>query len=90
MTDFSANSVNDTSPWAEKIIIEGYRSMSPVKKLQQVVSLTQAAQKMALTRIREHYGEMSNHEENLRLASLWLSRETMIKLFNWDPLVKGY
>ncbi len=81
--------MNDTSAWAEKILIEGYRSMSPAKKLQQVVSLTQAARKMALTRLRETYGAMSEREERIRLAALWLPRETMIKWCNWDPQEKG-
>ena len=81
--------MNDTSSWAEKILIEGYRSMPPAKKLQQVSALTQAARRMALTRLRETYGVMSEREEKIRLAALWLPRETMIKLFDWDPREKG-
>ncbi|MDD5674623.1 MAG: hypothetical protein PHC61_10695 [Chitinivibrionales bacterium] len=45
---------------------------------------------MALTRLRGQYKNMSRQEEKLRLAALWLPRETMIKWFNWDPLLKGY
>ena len=75
---------------AERILIEGYRFMPPERKLQQVVALTQTVQRMALTRLREHYGVMSEQEERLRLAALWLPRETMMRLFNWDPEEKGY
>jgi hypothetical protein len=84
------NGINDTSEAAEKILIEGYRNMPYHKKLAQVTALTQMVQKMALSRIRTQYGEISENEQRLRLAALWLPRETMIKLFNWDPEVKGY
>ncbi|MGE5342030.1 MAG: hypothetical protein ACM3SY_11195 [Candidatus Omnitrophota bacterium] len=82
--------ISDTSPEIERLIIEGYRRMSPQQKLKRVNELTKAVQQLALARIREQYGEMPEREQQLRLASLWLDRETMIKVFNWDPLVKGY
>ena len=82
--------LSDTSKEAERILIEGYRSMPPERKLQQVSALTQMVQRMALTRLRRQYGAMTEHEERLRLAALWLPRETMIRLFNWDPEEKGY
>jgi hypothetical protein len=81
---------NDTSEFAEKILLDAYSKMSPQKKLQQVVELTQATQKMALARIRSQYGPLSEQEEKLRLASLWLPKDTMIKYFNWNPEEKGY
>jgi hypothetical protein len=84
------NQIADTSEAAEKILIEGYRKMPVHKKLEQVTALTQMVQKMALARIRSQYGDVSEQELRLRLAALWLPRETMIKLFNWDPEVKGY
>lgn len=80
----------DTSPHIQKILIEGYRRMSPQQKLKRVDELTKGVQQMALARIRQQYGEISEREQRLRLASLWLDRETMIKVFNWDPVVEGY
>ena len=82
--------LSDTSKEAEQILIEGYRSMSATKKLQQVSALTMAVQRMALARIRTQYGAMNENIEKLRLAALWIPRETMIKLFNWDPEIQGY
>jgi hypothetical protein len=82
--------MNDTSQQAEEILFRAYRLMPPEKKLQQVVALTQMAQKMALTRLREQYGPMSDREETIRLAALWMPRETMIKYLEWDPVEKGY
>ena len=82
--------LNDTSKETERILIEGYRSMSAEKKLQQVSVLTIMVQRMALARLRSQYGEMSENVEKLRLAALWIPRETMKKLFNWDPEIQGY
>ena len=45
---------------------------------------------MAAMRIRQQYGEMSERELQLRLGALWLDRETMIRVFDWDPKEKGY
>jgi len=81
---------NDTSPFAEKIMIDAYCKMSPRQKLQQVVALTETIQKMALARLRDQYGTMTEQEEKLRLASLWIPQEKMIQLFNWNPQEKGY
>jgi hypothetical protein len=84
------HSSNDTSLFAEKILIDGYRKMSPERKLKQVTILTQTIQRMALARLQKQYPEMTANEQKLRLAALWLPRQTMIKLFNWDPKEMGY
>ena len=81
---------HDTSPPIQNILIAGYRRMSPQHKLKRVIEMTQAVQQLALARIGKQYGECSDREKQLRLASLWLDRETMIRVFQWDPLVKGY
>ena len=82
--------VNDTPPHIEEILIAGYRRMSPQEKLKRVSELTQAVQQLALARIRKQYGDRPERELRLRLASLWLDRDTMIRVFDWDPQVEGY
>jgi len=52
--------LNDTTPEIEKILIAGYRQMTPQQKLQRVTELTQAIQQLALARIRQQYGEICN------------------------------
>ncbi len=64
--------------------------MTPQEKLKRVDELTKAVQILSLARIREQYGVISEREQHLRLASLWLDRETMLRVFNWDPYVEGY
>ncbi len=80
----------DTSPQIQKLIIAGYRRMSPQQKLKRVDELTKAIQQLALLRILKKYGNLSEREQQLRLASLWLDRQTMIEVFQWDPHQKGY
>ena len=72
------------------MLIAGYRSMTPQQKLQRVGELNKAIQQLALARIRKQYGEISEREQRLRLAALWLNRETMIRVFDWDPQKAGY
>jgi len=81
----------DTPPEIEEIVLEGYRRMTPLEKLLQVFELNWMAQTMAAARIQAWYGpNLSERELRLRLAALWLDRETMIAAFGWDPEVKGY
>ncbi|HYN21705.1 MAG TPA: hypothetical protein VE078_12145 [Thermoanaerobaculia bacterium] len=81
----------DTPPEIEEILLEGYRRMTHWEKLRQVFELNRMAQQMAAMRIQAQYGpNLSEQELRLRLAALWLDRETMIAAFGWDPEVKGY
>jgi hypothetical protein len=81
---------HDTSTHIQKTLIAGCRRMSPQQKLKLVNELTKSVQQLALARIRKQYGRMSEREQRLRLAALWLDRETMIRVFHWDPQEKGY
>lgn len=81
----------DTPPEIEEILLEGYRRMPPIAKLWQVFDLNRTAQQMAAMRIQARYGpDLSERELRLRLAALWLDRETMIEAFGWDPEIEGY
>ena len=80
----------DTHPETEKILLEGYRKMSPLDKWKRVNELTLSVQQLALARIINQYGKISEREQRLRLPALWLDRETMIQAFGWDPEVEGY
>lgn len=81
----------DTPEDIERRLIEGYRRMSPADRLERVASLNRALVALAGARIRSRYGpDLSERELRLRLASLRLPRQTMIDVFGWDPLEKGY
>jgi len=82
--------IHDTSGKIQKLLISGYRQMSPQQKLKRVSELNKAVQQLALARIRKQYGRLSEQEQQLRLAALWLDRDTMIRVFHWDPRREGY
>ena len=82
--------VNDTSPEAQKILIEGYRNMTPRQKMRCITELNKMVQQLALARIQKQYGNIPEREKRFRLASLWLNRDTMIHVFGWDPEKEGY
>jgi hypothetical protein len=79
----------DTSPEAERVLLEGYRRMTPEKKLAIVDDLNRATRQMAASRIRQKYPHATEREVVLRLASLTLGRDLMIRAFAWDPDREG-
>jgi hypothetical protein len=81
---------SDTSPAAERFLIEGYRRMTPSQKLERVFSLNRMIEQLQRARITADYGEIPEREMRLRLASLRLGRETMVNAFGWDPEEKGW
>jgi hypothetical protein len=82
--------LSDTPPPVERILIEGYRQMSPTQKLERVAALNRALDQLARARIRAQYGDVPEGEMRLRLGALRLDRRVMIDAFGWDPHVHGY
>ena len=81
---------SDTSPDAERVLIEGNRRMSPAEKLQRVASLNRALVTLSTARLHRQYGAtMSQRELRLRLAALRLDPEVMRTVLAWDPAVHG-
>ena len=90
LTISPSTGVDDTAPEVRALQIEAYRRMTGVEKLQRVMDLNRAVESLALARIRKQYGsDLSAREQRLRLASLYLPRETMVEAFGWDPDVHG-
>ena len=83
--------LDDTTADVRDRLVEGYRAMGPEKRLRKAFDLQRSLELLAAARIRTRYGEdISPRELRLRLASLRLVRETMIRVFEWDPQVHGY
>ena len=72
------------------MMISGFRKMEPWKKLALSEAMTQTVIQLAAARIRKQHEGISERELRLRLASLWLDRDTMVKAFGWDPEKEGY
>ena len=81
---------DDTPPEIEARVIEAYRAMSPADRLARVVSLNRALKALATARLGSRYGpHLSPRELQLRLGSLRLPREDMVRVFDWDPAERG-
>jgi len=57
--------MNDTPQHIERILIEGYRNMTPREKMKRDSELNKAIQQLALTRIRKQYGDIPEKEQRL-------------------------
>lgn len=79
----------DSRPEVERIVVEGWRRMTPAEEVAQVRELTRTARRFAMAGIRARHPNASEREVRLRLASYWLDRETMVKWLDWDPDVAG-
>jgi hypothetical protein len=80
----------DTSPDIDRVQVEGYRRMTPARRLARVFSLNRTLERLASTRIEAWYGpDLPERELRLRLAALRLDRDTMVRVFGWDPDVEG-
>jgi hypothetical protein len=80
----------DTRPEVVSVLLEGYRRMTPAQKLARVADLTAAARQMAAARIRSQHPGADESEVRLRLAALVLGRQTMRRVFRWDPGEDGW
>ncbi|HLG17309.1 MAG TPA: hypothetical protein VJH03_22870 [Blastocatellia bacterium] len=82
--------VSDTDPDIERRLIEMIRATPDWVKFERIASMTATCRRLALIGLRDRYPQATEEELKLRLASLELDRETMIKVFHWDPQVEGY
>ena len=82
--------LEDTSPEAERVLIELARRTPVWRKFEQIAEATETATMLALAVLRERYPQASDEELRLRLIARVLDRETMIRVYGWDPKIKGY
>ncbi len=75
---------------AEEVWIEGLRAAPSWRKAEMVRSLNAAVEELALAGLRLRHPVADLPELRLRLAALRLPRETMIRVFGWDPATHGY
>lgn len=81
---------SDTPLAVERLLIDGFRRMTPTEKLQRVVALNRALDVLARARLTARYGpHMPEHEMRLRLAALRLDADLMADVFGWDPRAHG-
>ncbi len=81
--------LDDTHPDIQRMLLDGYRRMSPAEKLRRVAELNETVLELAAARVKEERPGIDERELRLRVASLWLSRDSMIRAFGWDPELHG-
>jgi hypothetical protein len=82
--------LDDTSPEARRFLIERLRALPAWRKARMVSELTRACQELARAGVLRRHPGASEREVRLRVAALWLGRETMLRVFAWDPEVHGW
>lgn len=80
---------SDTDPKVEAMMIEHYRSMSPAKKFRMMCELNAAVRTLSLSGIKQRHPNADEEELNKRFAALVLDRDTMMRVYNWDPKIEG-
>ena len=75
----------DTSPDAERVLIELFRSASPARKIAMVLSANRTARVLALAGLRERHPGESPARLRRRLADLWFGSELASKAFGPLP-----
>ena len=82
--------LEDTSPEAERVLIELARRTPVWRKFEQVAETTETCRAFAMSGLRERYPEASEEELRRRFVALVLDRETVIRAYGWDPKIEGY
>jgi hypothetical protein len=82
--------LSDTTPEAERVLIELARAMPDAKKIDQVFELIETVRRFGMIGLRSRYPEASEDELKKRMAALVFDRETVLEVYGWDPRVEGY
>jgi hypothetical protein len=72
----------DTSPEALEVFIELHRKMTPGQRVAHMAEFMEGLQRSS---VRSMYPDADEREVFLRVAARRLDRETMIKVYGWDP-----
>jgi len=81
---------NDTSRDTEREYLKLLRETPPWRKVAMVDSLIGTCQELAVVGIRLRHPNATEKEIQMRVASLRLDQDLMIRVFNWDPAREGY
>ena len=85
----SQRRIQDTDAEAHRLLIELARRTPVWKKFAQVAATTETCRAFAKAGIRRRYPNATQDEIGRRLAAVVLDRETVIKVYGWDPEKEG-
>jgi hypothetical protein len=76
---------SDTDPRALEVFLRIQREMPAGRKIAAVFEMTDMVLNLAEPGVREMYPQADDREVFLRVAARHLDRETMIRVYGWDP-----
>jgi len=79
----------DTHPAVERMMLAHWARATPAQKLARMFAMGQTVNELARADLRLRYPAATPREIDLRLRSRSLDRETMIRVFGWDPELHG-
>jgi hypothetical protein len=77
--------LSDTDPRAAEAQLAVFRRMSPSDKVRAVFQLTDMVLRLSEAGVRQRYPAASEREVFLRAAAIRLGRETVARVYGWDP-----
>jgi hypothetical protein len=77
----------DTDPNALEVFIELQRKMTPAEKISGVLQMNESVRRIRETRERKLHPRASDREIFLLVASHYLDRGTMLRVYGWYPPV---
>ncbi len=77
--------IDDTHPAIAKMLVEGYRRMSPAEKLARCGDLSASVRQLAAARIRAEHPRADEREVQLRVASLLYPADLLRRAVGWEP-----
>jgi hypothetical protein len=81
--------LTDTTDDARERLLDHWRAATPEERYTEMVRLNRMVKGLAQAGQDLRYPNATAEERRLRLASLWIPREDMIKWWGWDPVVHG-
>jgi len=75
----------DTTPQALEVFIELHRKMTPGERVAHIFEMSEFMEGLQRSSVRSMYPDADEREVFLRVAARRLDRETMIKVYGWDP-----
>jgi hypothetical protein len=79
----------DTDPRALKVFLDVQRRMTVSEKLGTMFGLMEMLRNFAEAGVRGMYPQADDREIFLRTTARCLDRETMIRVYGWDPQAHG-
>ena len=85
----SSDFFSDTDPKALQVFLDIHRRMPAARKVAMVFEMTEMVLGAAKAGVRMQYPDADEREVFLRATARRLDRETMIRVYGWDPLEHG-